>query len=497
MNDLNPRPADLKSSFIRGAAWSMAMRWGIKLLGLISTVILARILTPGDYGIVAMAMLIVGLVQVLVDSGADTNILRKQTLDRDIVDSAWSLRIIEGCCVAVLLALSAPLAGIYFKQPQVVWIVWVISASLFVSGFTNIGITVARKNFEFGLEFRFNILSKVMGVAVTIVAALIIRDYRALVLGIVADALSRVILSYIMHPYRPAWNTSQLRSMWHFSKWLLISGIGNFATRKTDELIVGRIGDAHALGVYSVASEIGQLPTAELGPPIMRTFLPTLSSIKDDRERVKAAVLKTLAAVNTLTLAAACGFVAVAEPLTHVLLGEKWAGVAPFLAIFAIVGALKVAVAPFSGLLLLLGFSKLHAQMMWVEFLAFVVASALLVSDFGVMGLAYARLVSAGIYFLANLQSTHSASGITYRQITSALWRPFAGATVMLAAVLLMPSLTSNIYLDLAEKITLGVVIYTLFILVSWRICDKPDGIETFMISKARQIFWLFTVFLR
>ena len=465
------------------------MRWGIKLLGLISTVILARILTPGDYGIVAMAMLIVGLVQVLVDSGADTNVLRKQTLDRDTIDSAWSLRIIEGCFVALLLALSAPLAGIYFNQPQVVWIVWVISASLFVSGFTNIGITVARKNFQFGLEFRFNIISKVIGVAVTIVAALIIRDYRALVLGIVASSLSGVLMSYVMHPYRPSWNTTQLRSMWHFSKWLLISGIGNFATRKTDELIVGRIGDAHALGVYSMASEIGQLPTAELGPPIMRTFLPTLSSIKDDPERVKAAVLKTLGAINTLTLAAAFGFVAVAEPLTHVLLGEKWAGVAPFLAIFAIVGALKVAVAPFSGLFLLLGFSKLHARMMWVEFLTFLVAAALLVPNLGVMGLAYARLASAVIYLLANLQSTRSSSGITYRQITSALWRPLAGATVMLAAVLLMPSLTSNIYLELAEKIAFGVVVYTFFILFSWRICGRPDGIESFMISRFRLIF--------
>lgn len=488
MNELNPKQTNLTSGFIRGAAWSMAMRWSIKLLGLISTVILARILSPEDYGVVAMAMLMVGLAEVLVDFGAETNILRQQTLNRDIIDSAWSLRVIQGGIVATLLALTAPLAGIFFKEPQLVWIIWIISAGLFLTSFVNIGITVARKNFQFGLEFRFNIISKVIGVAITIIAALILKDYRALVLGIVAGNLGRVVLSYTMHPYRPTWNTTHFRSMWHFSKWLLISGIGNYATRHMDQLIVGRLGSAHTLGIYSVASEIGQLPTSELGPPIMRAFLPTLSTIKDDMNRVRAAVLKTLGAVNTLTIATACGFAAVAEPLTFVLLGEKWTGVAPYLAIFAMVGAIKVAVAPFTGLFLLQGFSKLHARMMWAEFLAFVLSAALLAPQFGVMGLAYARLFSVVVYFMINLHTTKSNSGIHYEQVIKVLWRPIIGSAIMIAAIALTPVLATNIYMELMQKVTMGAIVYISFIFLSWKLCGQPDGIEATFINQFRLI---------
>jgi lipopolysaccharide exporter len=488
MTDLNSKPANLKSSFIRGAAWSMAMRWSIKLLGLVSTVILARILSPADYGLVTMAMLAVGLTEVLVNFGAETNILREQNLNRDIIDSAWSLRVIQGCIVSALLAISAPLAGLFFKEPEVVWIIWIIAAGVFVASFANIGITVARKNFQFALEYRFNIISKVIGVVITIIAALILKDYRALVLGIVAGYLSGVVLSYGMHPYRPAWNTTHFRSMWHFSKWLLISGIGNYATRNTDQLITGRLADAHILGIYSVGSEIGQLPTAELGPPIMRAFLPTLSTIKDDMNRVRTTVLKTLGAINTLTIATACGFAAVAEPMTLVLLGEKWAGVAPYLAIFAMVGAFKVAVAPFTGLFLLQGLSKLHAQTMWAEFLAFILAAALLAPHMGVLGLAYARLISVMAYFAINLYITKSHAGIRYRQVLKVLWRPVIGSLIMVAALTLTPLLTANIYLELIQKTVMGAIVYTSFIFLTWKLCGRPDGIEATFLDHLKQI---------
>ena len=483
---LNPGPKEvnLRSTFIRGAGWSMAMRWSIKLLGLVSTVILARLLTPTDYGLVAMAMLIVGLVQVLIDFGADTNVLREQSLTKDIIDSAWTLRVIQGWIVASLLALSAPLAGAYFGEPNVVWIIWVISGGVLAGSFTNIGITVARKQFNFGLEYRFRILSKVIGVVVTVIAAFFLRDYRALIIGIVASYLFGLVLSYAMHPYRPAWNTSQLRSMWHFSKWLLISGIGDYLTRNSDQFIAGRIGSAHSLGIYNVAADIGQLPTAELGPPIMRTFLPALSAIKDDTNRVRAAVLKTLGAINTLTIPVAFGLATLAEPFTLLLLGSQWLEAIPFLAIFALVGAFRVMVAPFFGLLLLLGLSKQHAKLMWMEFLAFIIAAGALAPAIGVVGLAYARLISAGVFCFASLHVTKQHTGINYRDMAKVLWRPLASAAVMSGAILLTPHLTQDTFINLTLDILFGASTYTILILTSWWACERPDGIENLVVSK-------------
>jgi lipopolysaccharide exporter len=484
MTDPLNKLVHLKSTFIRGAAWGMGMRWGIKLLGLASTVILARMLSPEDYGIVAMAMLFVGFTNVLADFGADSNILRKQTLDRDFIDSAWSLRIIQGVIVATLLSGVAPLAGIYFNEPRVVWVIWVVAACLLFASFRNIGITLARKNFQFGLEFRYRIADKFLAVVATIVAAFFLGDYRALVIGLAIGYVGGVFLSYAMHPYRPTWNTSRIRSMWGFSKWLLISGVGSFAARKADQLIAGRIGSAHDLGIYNMGAEIGQMPTSELGPPIMRAFLPTLSAIKNDMGRVRAAVLKTMGAINTLTIGAACGFFAIAEPLTLVMLGEKWINTAPFLAIFAVVGALRVSVSPFSSLLLLMGRSKLHARMVWVELFAFVAFAAVLAPKLGIIGLAYARLAAVCLYVLTNLYTINTSAQMGIGRMVSALWRPLLSAGVMLAALHALPDHMINLYLDLALQIALGAFIYGATLLVSWKASGKPDGIESLVLAR-------------
>ena len=344
---------DARGAMIRGTIWSVAMRWSIKGLGLISTVILARILSPGDYGIVAMAMLVVGLAEVLVDFGSDTALLRQKSITKADINSAWSLRIIQGVIVSAMLAVSAPLAGLYFNEPRVVWVIWVFAICVLVSSFGNIGATLARKELNFGFEFRLTVISKLLGVVITIVAAYLIKDYRALVIGVASGYIVGLLLSYLMHPYRPGWCISEFGSMWSFSKWLLVSGIGYFAARKVDEILAGRVGGADGMGVYTVGADIGQLPTAEIGPPINRTLLPTLSTLHDEPERMRSAVLKTVGVVSTLTLPLGVGMAFVAEPVALLLLGEKWRAAIPFIAIFAIGGAIRVSAGALSTYLII------------------------------------------------------------------------------------------------------------------------------------------------
>jgi O-antigen/teichoic acid export membrane protein len=421
----------------------------------------------------------------LVDFGADTNVLRHQHLTTNLIDSAWSLRILQGWIVALALAVIAPFAGGYFQQEKVVPIIWVISGALLLTSFTNIGMTVARKEFQFGLEYRFNVYSKILGVAVTLAAAYFLRDYRALVIGIVTGSLSRLVLSYLMHPHRPRWNTSEIRSMWHFSKWLLVSGIGRYATKNADQIIAGRIGDAHTLGVYHVAADIGQMPTGELGPPIMRAFLPTLSAMKDNRGRVSAAVLKTFSAVNTLTLAVGLGFFAVSELLTTVLLGAKWTEATPYLAIFALVGTIRTSVTPFQGMLLLEGKSKTHAYLMWVELAAFLVAAALLTPHYGIIGLAYARLFSVFAFMVSSIRTAHLQLGILYERIFQSIWRPLVCAILMVVLLRYVPEAFEQDFLNLIVKIIVGGIFYLSAILLTWQIAGKPDGIEEMARSAA------------
>ena len=470
-----------------GTLWSVAMRWSMKVLGLLSTVALARILSPGDYGVVAMAMLVVGLAEVLIDFGASTALLREPEPDRAFIDSAWTLGALQGLTVAAMLALAAPLAGRYFQEPRVVPVILMIAPFIAFSSFGNIGIILARKHLDFALEFRFTLIAKLIGVAATLTAALMLRDFRALVIGMVSGYLVSAPLSYWMHPYRPRWCTARLGAMWNFSKWLLIGGIGQFAVRKADEIAAGRLGGAGQFGAYTVGADIGQLVTAEISPPIIRTLLPTLSALHGDLLRMQQAALKTLAAVTTIALPMGVGMALVAPAATLVLLGPQWQAAVPFVAIFAMVGAVRALGGPSYALLLVLGHSKLQAGTVWIEFSVFVAAAILLVVgfDLGFVGMAWARLASTFAMVAIYLIIGHRHAGLSWQAVTRATWRPFVGVALMGTVLPWLPSLGAHAPIaELAFKVAAGGLIYASWITASWWATGRPDGIERMVANR-------------
>lgn len=477
-------PADPRRAMVVGTLWSVAMRWSNKGLGLISTLVLARILTPGDYGVVAMAMLIVGLAEVLIDFGANTALLREPNADRDFSDSAWTLGAIQGVILGVLLAFAAPLAGVYFKEPRVVSAIWVVAPFVALSAFSNIGITLARKQLNFAFEFRYLLACKLIGVVATVSAAFVLRDFHALLIGVSAGYSATLLLSYLMHPYRPRWCTRSFAAMWNFSKWLLIGGIGQFAIRKIDELAAGRLGSASQFGAYTVGADIGQLVTAEVGPPINRTLLPTLSSMHEDVERMRQATLKVLAVVATVVLPLGVGMALVASAATQVLLGAKWDSATPFVAIFALVGAVRVLSGPFWTLLLVLGRSRLQASNVWIEFAVFAIAAVALVPTHDFVGLAYARLISAVAITVIYLITAHVVAELSWTALAQALWRPLVGVGAMALVLPMFADPNRLPLLQLAISIGIGAVLYASWIAGSWWLAGRPDGIERMVFDR-------------
>ncbi|MFZ4623253.1 MAG: oligosaccharide flippase family protein [Rhodoferax sp.] len=308
------------------------------------------------------------MTQAMLDFGATTALLRKEALTVDDIDSAWTLTVIQGAFGGLALLGLSPFASGYFKEPQVERVLWALAACLLLSGFTNIGLVLARKELNFAVEFKYMFGIKLVGILSTIAAAYFLRDYRALLVGVMAGYLSGLVLSYVLHPYRPHYNTRKIAEIWALTKWLMLAGMGGFLLRKSDELIAARIGSTHEFGMYNVSSDLGQLPTGELGPAMLRAFLPVLSAIQNDWQRTNSAVLKTLAAVNTITLPVGFGFAAVALPATAIVLGAQWLDAAPLVAAFALAGTLQFAMSPLGTLLTLRGHTRVQSRIVWAEF---------------------------------------------------------------------------------------------------------------------------------
>ena len=169
--------------WLRGTAWMIGARWATRLIGLVSMVILARLLAPEDYGLIAMAMLAYGLLETIAYAGVDLALMRQGADTRAHFDTAWTVQLIQGAFVGVLLLVAAPLTAAYFSEPRAVAVIQCIALRSVIDGAQNIGIVSFRKELDFAKEFRFTLYSKLINFLVIVGAAFWFRNYWALVVG--------------------------------------------------------------------------------------------------------------------------------------------------------------------------------------------------------------------------------------------------------------------------------------------------------------------------
>ena len=158
-------------SAVVGALIAVGIRWTDRLIGLVSTVILARLLVPDDFGIIAMASLVIGLIDVLLDMGVNITLVQNKHATQDDFDAAWTLRLMQSGLAAVAIFLAAYPAARYFHDPRVTGVVQALALSVLLVGFENIGIVSFQKKMEFGQEFRFFFGKRISGFLITMVAA--------------------------------------------------------------------------------------------------------------------------------------------------------------------------------------------------------------------------------------------------------------------------------------------------------------------------------------
>ena len=159
-------------SLVQGTLLTVAMRWTDRLIGFVSTLILARLLTPADFGIIAMATLVIALADVLLDLGTNIALVRDPDATQEHYDTAWTLRLIQTALSTALIIAAAPLAADYFADARVQPVLQILAFSLLLGGLENIGIVAFHKHMQFGDEFRFLFARRIAGPKVKVIQPL-------------------------------------------------------------------------------------------------------------------------------------------------------------------------------------------------------------------------------------------------------------------------------------------------------------------------------------
>ena len=475
----------LRKSMIQGSLWMVAMRWSIRGIGLVSTIILARLLVPADFGLVAMAMLLVGLLDTLVAFGVDIALIQREKVERSHFDTAWTIQVLQGVFIGVTLVICAPLAARYFSDARIIPLIYVIAVGAAAQGFTNIGIVAFRKDLDFVREFRFMVGRKLVTFVVTIGMAFWLRNYWALAMGMVTGRLLSVMLSYIMHPYRPKFSLEAVKDIWSFSQWMLIINIGNYIGEKIDEFIVGGIANAEKLGLYTISSEISSLPTTEILYPISRALFPGYAKLASDHDRLANAYLNVIGFISIFAIAAGVGLSLVATDLIQILLGDKWADAAPLMQWLAIFGIFRAIYGQAGNVLIVLGHINRLAMITWIQIILLVPLAVFMGERYGLIGIAQIKNLVA-IFVMAMIFAALCNTGlVTIRQILGRVWRPLIAGVVMAAAVNALRDETIHMAaIGLFRDVSIGAVTYTVSLLLLWRLSGRPSGAESFILEK-------------
>lgn len=318
-----------------GASWMVVMRMFDRGLGVISTVILARLLLPSDYGLVAMAAGFAELLSLVAAFGFDSALIQRSDSARAHFDTAWTLNVLLGLLLGAALLGCAPLVADYFSEPRLTDIMRVMAMSPILNGFCNIGTVLFRKDLNFQLEAVYMALRRILGFGVTLAAAYWFRSYWALVAGTVATALAGLVLSFVLHPYRPRLTLAERASLFGFSAWLLLNNIIRFTNTRALEIIIAKHAGSRSLGLFSVANDIASLPTSELSAPINRALFPGYARFQDDDAQLRRLVLEVFALLALVALPAGVGIAALASLLVPVMLGANWLDAVPIVQILA------------------------------------------------------------------------------------------------------------------------------------------------------------------
>ncbi len=476
-------------SLVKGSAWMIGMRWGLRGLGLINTFILARLLAPADFGLVAMAMLVIGLVEMLGQTGQPLALIRHPNPTPAHYDAAWTLTIMIAVVLTLVLWGVAPYAPLYFHEPRSTRMIDLLALRTLIGGFENIGVVAFRKDLRFDREFTFQMLQRVATIVATVACALWWRDWRALAAGLLLGRALSVALSYAMHPYRPRFAVAKIPEMLSFSSWMLVVHVAQYMHNKADELVVGAVGDANALGRYDVAADSATAPTIEIVLPITRALFPVFARISHDTDAVRTAYLDLFGATCTICMAVGTGMALVADDFVAVALGPQWLQTVPLVRILAIAGGLYGIMQNAIPVLNATGHARLSAMLTTSRAVLITLAMAIA----GMLGTVETIAITRAVMTLAFIPGVFLAISrvlpITIGDMLSRAWPPLVATLAMTAAVLAAHAVTPALpWVRLFTDAAAGAAVYGAAIVVLWVLGGRPAGAVAAAIARAAKL---------
>jgi len=329
---------------VKSGIWATATNVGDRFLQILLLLVLARLLDPADFGLMGIALLVVSGLKKFSELGIEDALIQREedNVDRHL-NTAWCLQAFRGAALASVAFLSAPYIASFFGEPRAADVLRVISIAPLLFDLRNPGIVYFQKSLDFHKEFVYVMSGSVAYFCVALAYATVRPTVWALVFGYIAKNATQFLVSYLIHGYRPwpAFDLSSAKGLIGYGKWITGNSIVAFLFLQGDDVVIGWLLGATALGFYQLAYQLSNAPATEITDVVSSVMFPAYSQLQNDKDELREAFAKVLKMVSFIVFPTAVGILVVTPTFIQAFLGDKWVPMTMVMQILAIWGLLR------------------------------------------------------------------------------------------------------------------------------------------------------------
>jgi O-antigen/teichoic acid export membrane protein len=463
--------ATLKERAVYGVKWSAASTFTITLLKYIKLALLARLLIPEDFGLLAMLLVVVGLGQIFSDMGISLAIIWKQDATKEELSSLYWFNIFTGIVISCAVFFASPLVAGFYHEPRLKSLVMLMSSVFLIS---SVGIPfqmILQKELLFKRLSESEIAATAIGTIATVVLAFLGIGVYALVWGQIIDTTARAII-LTLAGWR-SWHPSlrlkakELKPFIRFGVFNLGERLLNFLYTNVDYIIIGKFLGGEMLGIYTLSYQLVIEPFSRINPILTRVAFPVFSRKQGDDAALNRGYCELSAMVAFLTFPILVFTFSTSPLFVPLILGSKWIPAVSIIRILVILGAIRAMINPLGSVL----YAKGRTDLAFYWNLIAVTGNTLVfwyMVRYGLYAIAWSENATTFIYYILSLLILRKVIRLSYQGYFSALRSPFianigVGGILYLAYILLRNTLTSNLAL-LIFLIILGIALYATYV---------------------------------
>uniref|UniRef100_A0A7C3VMF6 MOP flippase family protein n=1 Tax=Planktothricoides sp. SpSt-374 TaxID=2282167 RepID=A0A7C3VMF6_9CYAN len=427
----------LQKTALAGIKWSGLSQIWRQILNFVTTAILARILSPSDFGLIGMATIVISFIGIFKDLGTSAAIIQRKNTSESLFHSLFWINLVFGLIATILLCYCSPIFASFYREPRVSLIIKFLSFNLFISGISIIQKTFLEKNLDFNKLAKIEVFAVTVGSLVGIIAAIKNFGVWSLVYQSLAVTTITTILLWLKTPWQPKliFDPILVKEVSSYSFNLTAFNIFNFFCRNADYLLIGRFLGDQALGYYTLAYRIMLYPLQNISSIIGRVMFPVFSQVQDDDEKFRHLYLKLISITGIIIFPIMAGIFAIAEPFVLTVFGEQWKPVILLLMILTTVG-IRQSLGTSVGMIYQAK-GRTDIMFRWSLLAGFLIIPAFVIGlQWGIVGVATA-------YAIATMLLSYPSFAIPFRLIQlpmqdflSVIWRPFFVSILMLVVII-------------------------------------------------------------